>query len=84
MADRETKTEAELIALVLQTVRDAGFAWVEAGQAPIRCEIRIGRSRTSWARRQRLFTPSGAQYHPTVAELQERYVLKRVSTNAPD
>jgi hypothetical protein len=30
MADRETKTEAELTALVLQTVRDAGFAWVEA------------------------------------------------------
>jgi hypothetical protein len=30
MADRETKTEAELTALLLQTVRDAGFAWVEA------------------------------------------------------
>jgi hypothetical protein len=77
MADRETKTEAELTALVLQTVRDAGFAWVEA----VRLQSYPMRN-PNWALTQivgKAPTPIHAfwaQHHPTVADLQERYLLK--------
>jgi hypothetical protein len=77
MADRETKTEAELTALVLQTVRDAGFAWVEA----VKLQSYPARN-PNWALTQIVGeapTPIHAfwaQHHPTVAELQERYLLK--------
>jgi hypothetical protein len=77
MADRETKTEAELTALVLQTVRDAGFAWVEA----VKLQSHPMRN-PNWALTQivgKAPTPIHAfwaQHHPTVAELQERYLLK--------
>jgi hypothetical protein len=80
MADRETKTEAELTALVLQTVRDAGFAWVEA----VKLQSYPARN-PNWALTQIVGeapTPIHAfwaQHHPTVAELQERYLLKLAS-----
>jgi hypothetical protein len=63
-------------AWVLQTVREAGFAWVEAGQAsyPMRnpnwaLTHTVGKAPTP-------IHAFWAQHHPTVAELQERYVLK--------
>jgi hypothetical protein len=77
MPNKETKTEAELTALVLQTVRDAGFAWVEA----VRLQS-YPMQNPNWALTQivgKAPTPTHAfwaQHHPTVAELQERYVLK--------
>jgi len=77
MADREAKTEAELTALVLQTVRDAGFAWVEA----VRLQP-YPMGNPNWALTHivgKAPTPIHAfwaQHHQTVAELQERYALK--------
>jgi hypothetical protein len=77
MTEKETKTEAELTALVLQTVREAGFAWVEAVKLqsyPMRNPNWVlthimGKAPTP-------IHAFWAQNHPTVAELQERYLLK--------
>jgi hypothetical protein len=77
MTEKETKTEAELTALVLQTVRDAGFAWVKAVTLQA-----YPTENPNWA----LLHVDGkaptpihafwAQHHPTVAELQACYQLK--------
>jgi hypothetical protein len=76
MNEKEAKTETELAALVLQTVREAGFAWVEA----VRLQSYPMRD-PNWALTDivgKAPTPIHAfwaQHHPTVAELQERYLL---------
>jgi hypothetical protein len=81
MLQKEVKGETELTALVLQTVRDAGFAWVEAVrlqsypmQNPnwVLTQI-VGKAPTP-------FHAFWAQHHPTLTELQERYLLEASKT----